>query len=818
MATPIKADIIYYSSASDFELEFNLCGCCTMRLLSDKPKDKASFLRSLGRAVSRSQLIFAVGTAEGENAILPDLCSAIGYPLVSTDLSHLGVEGERMLPADAIPLVSSDGRLGGCVIQCGPQVIIVLTDDRDLRRVICKELVHDYVRELASTIHGAQNAPEENKSDESPKGSTVMDDDFVLEKSEEVTDFSELEEEILNEEKPKKPKKALKRLLTLFICLMFIGLGLVAYMLFAEPLVIKKLYKDYTLMYGSTQNSEDNVLDSIGALHEYNADTVGYIKIDGTDIDMPIVTEINKGSGYYEKHLYNGWFSYLYGTPFVKGDITSQTYCRNIVIYGKNARGGVMFSGLEEIATLAGYRSSPVISFDTLYSSDKYKIFAAFTCDGKADDEILSTSFADDNAFSDHLNKLLALSNIKTTVDVLPGDEIITLVAYGKDDVVIVARRLRAGESELVDTQNATLSDGSMKVGSYKPSGHNLAAQPMGTINPELFSQSYEQTAPLSPQQILAYGEAYKKAPVSEDAVSSGEVSSAVSSGASSDTAATVLNAENAFSIAGSKIITVYDVNTKQKVVGTTYDILCRMVEAEMGSTYEKEALKAQAVASYGWLLTSGAETDGAPKVQLKTASSTVCDAVKEVIGLKPYYQDTVAHTMYFPCSAGYTASADTLYATALPYLAPADSSVDRNNISYTVHRTYAAEDVRKWILEETGINLASVSDKTRWFNVTYDYTGSYAECVWFGNSSNIYSGRFLRECIFTVARVKENTLASAAYRITYQSESDTFLFEVRGQGHGLGMSQYGANKLAKAGHDFEYILSHYYKGISVSY
>lgn len=46
----IKSDIIYYKTATDFELEFNLCGTCRMRLLSDKMQDKKSFVHSLARA------------------------------------------------------------------------------------------------------------------------------------------------------------------------------------------------------------------------------------------------------------------------------------------------------------------------------------------------------------------------------------------------------------------------------------------------------------------------------------------------------------------------------------------------------------------------------------------------------------------------------------------------------------------------------------------------------------------------------------------------------------------------------------------------
>ena len=803
MAAPIKADVIYYATASDFELEFNLCGCCTMRLLSDKPKDSASFVRSLSRAVSRSQIVFAVGNAQGDNAILPDLCAAIGYKLSATDLTAFGVEGEHSLPEGSIPLVTADGNLGGCVIECGPQSIIVLFEDRETRKTVCHELVHGYICELANNIN--KTPPVEVKGpDNSPEGTEAaeIDENYIINKKEKPADFSEFESDFLSEEKQKKPHKALKRLLVLFLIVLFLGVGLLAYMFLAEPLVIKKLYKGYGEKYGAEHQSDDGIIDAMGELYDFNSDTIGFLKIDGAGIEYPIVTEINKGEGYYKNHLYNGWYSLMYGTPYIKGDITAQTYYRNIVIYGKDAHGGVMFSGLDEIATVEGYRTSPTINFDTLYGSDTYKIFAVFTCDGKVDSELLETSFFDDAEFKEHLEALLRKSEIKTTVDVKASDEIITLVAYGKNNTVVVARRLRAGESAMVDTQNATKNDGKMSVADIADRTPPSGIQPMGAIDYTKFSSTYEQSAPLSPDKAEEFAAAFKKQET--DGVSS-VISPAIT-------------AENAMAQIGNKIITVYDTAAKQKVTGSTYDILCRIVEAEMGASYEKEALKAQAVAAYGWILTNGAASGEAPAVRLKTASSTVSAAVKEVIGLKPYYGASVAQTMYFPCSAGYTANSEALYFQPISYLTDRDSSVDRNNISYTAHRSYKADDVKKWVLEETGIDLSSVSDKSRWFNVSYDRYGAYAESVLFGNTNTFYSGRYLRECIFTTERVGENTLNSVAYKITYQSNSDTFIFETRGQGHGIGMSQYGANHHAKAGMDYLEILAHYFGDLTVSY
>ena len=57
MIQNIKVDTIYYLTNSDFEMEFNLCGCCKMRLLTDKAENAKNFVGLLSRAVSRSQVI-----------------------------------------------------------------------------------------------------------------------------------------------------------------------------------------------------------------------------------------------------------------------------------------------------------------------------------------------------------------------------------------------------------------------------------------------------------------------------------------------------------------------------------------------------------------------------------------------------------------------------------------------------------------------------------------------------------------------------------------------------------------------------------------
>ena len=81
MIQNLKVDVIYHLTQSDFEMEFNLCGCCRMRLLNDKTTDKKSFVRALARDVARSRVIIACGPLFGADGTIATVATAIGNGL-----------------------------------------------------------------------------------------------------------------------------------------------------------------------------------------------------------------------------------------------------------------------------------------------------------------------------------------------------------------------------------------------------------------------------------------------------------------------------------------------------------------------------------------------------------------------------------------------------------------------------------------------------------------------------------------------------------------------------------------------------------------
>lgn len=148
----IKVDIIYYKTNTDFELEFNLCGCCRMRLLTDKVSDQKSFVHMLARGVSRSRVIIVIGSLFGNDGIMGTVARAINKNLTVINNKSYGIpdDDEIKIIDGSTPLVTGEGYFGGCIIESGPQTMILLTDSKNVRKSIMHSLIHPYIEELSS--------------------------------------------------------------------------------------------------------------------------------------------------------------------------------------------------------------------------------------------------------------------------------------------------------------------------------------------------------------------------------------------------------------------------------------------------------------------------------------------------------------------------------------------------------------------------------------------------------------------------------------------------------------------------------------------
>ncbi len=178
-----KTDIIYYNTATDFELEFNLCGCCRMRLFNDKCSDKKTLFTSLSRAFARSRIIILTAPLFDGTNIIKSISTAIGKNVETVDTNAFNINSDEPIEITkgAIPLVTADGIFGGCIIESGPQTLIILTDNKSIRKNIMVSLIHPYIEEIS--IGGKpQSTPQPIDTEEII---TEQDEEAVVEETQE---------------------------------------------------------------------------------------------------------------------------------------------------------------------------------------------------------------------------------------------------------------------------------------------------------------------------------------------------------------------------------------------------------------------------------------------------------------------------------------------------------------------------------------------------------------------------------------------------------------------------------------------------------
>ena len=200
MLQNIKVDIIYYLTPTDFEMEFNLCGCCRMRLLTDKVSDRKEFIHSLSRAVSRSRVMICCGSLFGESGLINGVAAAIGKNVVKADNNAYGIKegGDIGIIDGSMPLVTPEGIFGGCIIESGPQSIILLSESKNIRKSIMTTLIHPYIEELSiSPVRAPQKTEEaaEPQQTEDAVSDIVETTAASLQETEEAADEPVLETE-----------------------------------------------------------------------------------------------------------------------------------------------------------------------------------------------------------------------------------------------------------------------------------------------------------------------------------------------------------------------------------------------------------------------------------------------------------------------------------------------------------------------------------------------------------------------------------------------------------------------------------------------
>lgn len=273
--------------------------------------------------------------------------------------------------------------------------------------------------------------------------------------------------------------------------------------------------------------------------------------------------------------------------------------------------------------------------------------------------------------------------------------------------------------------------------------------------------------------------------------------------------------------------LTIQDGDTTEQMTLERY--LTGVVRGEMPASFEMEALRAQAAAerSYVYYQLAAGRKDAHPDADFCT-DHTCCSAylsetaarekwggdfapwntrveqaVSDTDGQVVLYNGRPILAVFHSSSAGRTAAAGDVWSGDLPYLVSVDSPEGEETVPnyYSTVTFTAAEAKEKLLAAHPELKLSGTPD--RWFGAAAENGSGRVETVSVGGTD--IEGTELRR-IFG--------LRSACFTVAADSESVTF--RVTGYGHGVGMSQYGANQLAREGKTWQEILEWYYTGATV--
>ena len=274
--------------------------------------------------------------------------------------------------------------------------------------------------------------------------------------------------------------KKVRNFLFVFFALVFcISLGVLIKLFVLDPNNFKKANDEikaiYYNNYEKSENDDANVTlkKSFDNLSLINEDIKGWIKIDNTVIDYPVLQ--SSDPTFYLDHNYKKEYS-RYGSIFIDSECKEGIHSKNIILHGHHMRDGQMFADILKFADLNFYKSTPAISFNTKEYISKWKIFSIFKTNTKPEQgeifNYLAVAFANDASFLNFIDNLKIRSLLDINVDIIASDQIMLLstCSYEFDDArtVLAARRVRQGESESVDTSTAKKNENPLK-----PSGWN---------------------------------------------------------------------------------------------------------------------------------------------------------------------------------------------------------------------------------------------------------------------------------------------------------------------------------------------------------
>lgn len=246
-----------------------------------------------------------------------------------------------------------------------------------------------------------------------------------------------------------------------FLYSLFIGLfGIAALTSIAFLLMYAAQSKQQAHLYSNlaavrTQNKQpeialqSSVQPTSRNLYLENSDMVGWILIEGTGIDYPVM-QTPADPNYYLKHDFERNYT-DYGCPFMQADCDALCPSDNLIIYGHNMKDGSMFADLAKYRSKDFWQSHKTVWFDTALGSSAYEIFAVIhtTVQADAADAFPFYRFvnaASPEEYADYVSICQARALYDTGISAQYGDKLLTLSTCDNitDDgrLLVIAKRI----------------------------------------------------------------------------------------------------------------------------------------------------------------------------------------------------------------------------------------------------------------------------------------------------------------------------------------------------------------------------------------
>lgn len=328
----------------------------------------------------------------------------------------------------------------------------------------------DNIYELYTKMKEEEKVKKEQKSSKNQpkKNPTRLKTERTQKSLGKLEDFdSNMKEEILKYLQKKEKRRRLTIVTCMIVCMISFGYLVIYYQEtkssandFTELAALKEntdtlrnnsYYDNPSVVIRKTEKTkqeEKEILDEYKTLFNKNKKLIGWIKIEDTVIDYPVMQTVN--NDYYLDHNFNqekdknGCIFMDYQCDVIEG-------CDNVILYGHHMQSGKMFGSLHKYSSEEYYQEHPKIQFDTIYEKGTYEIMYVFRSKVYSEENVTFKYYQFINAnsekeFNSYMNDMKALSLYDTQVTANYGDKLLTLSTCDYQEkegrFVVVAKRV----------------------------------------------------------------------------------------------------------------------------------------------------------------------------------------------------------------------------------------------------------------------------------------------------------------------------------------------------------------------------------------